>query len=59
MHPTARIYWRFSVIDKVGNFGIFVLLKFENKLDLVISKFYFIAEHHDKYKLLFPFIQLE
>ena len=37
----------FPVIHKVGNVGIFVLLKFENKLDTVFGHFNFNSKHHD------------
>ena len=42
----------FPVILKVGNVGIFVLLKFENKLDTVISHMNFNSIHHNKFKFV-------
>ena len=50
-------YLSFPVIHKVGNVGIFVLLKFENKLDAVISDFIFNSMHPDKLKFALKFIQ--
>ena len=47
----------FPVIHKVDNVGIFVLLKFENKLNVVIVHTNFISKHHDKYKFALKFIQ--
>ena len=47
----------FPVTHKVGNVGIFVLLKFENKSDASISHIYIILEHRDKCKLVGKFIQ--
>ena len=38
----------FPVTNKVGNIGIFVLLKFENKLDIEINPFNFNSKHYDK-----------
>ena len=48
----------FPVIHKVGKDGIFVLLIFENKVDIVISYINFISKHHDKYKCASKCIQL-
>ena len=42
----------FPVRHKVGNVGIFVLLKFRNKLDAVIHHFNFHPKHHDKCKVV-------
>ena len=39
------------MIHKVGNIGIFVLLNFGNKLDIVISRINFNSMHQDKCKL--------
>ena len=38
----------FPVTHKVDNIGIFVLLKFENKLDIEINPFNFNSKHYDK-----------
>ena len=48
----------FPVIHKVGNVGIFVLLKFENKLNREISHFNFISKHYDKCKFALKLIWL-
>ena len=45
-------------LHKVSNVGIFVLLKFENKLDIVISHINFISKHHDKCKCALKFVHL-
>ena len=41
----------FPVVYKVGNVDIFVLLKFENKLDVVISHITSISKHHENANL--------
>ena len=46
------------VIHKVGNFGIFVLFKFENKLDIEINPFNFNSKHYDKCKFSLKLIGL-
>ena len=38
----------FPLIRKVGNVGIFVLLKFENTLNGEINYFNFNSKHHDE-----------
>ena len=48
----------FSVLPKVGNVGIFVMLKSENKFDTFINRINFNSAHHDKFHLIFNFIQL-
>ena len=49
----------FSVIHIVGNIGILVLLKSENKMDRAISHFNFNSKHHDKCQFALKFkIQL-
>ena len=42
-------YFSLPVIHKVGNVGIFVLLKFGNKIDTMINHFNFNSKHHDTY----------
>ena len=39
----------FPVIHKIGNVDMFVLLKFENKMDREIIDFNFNSKHCDKY----------
>ena len=46
-------------MKNVGNVGTFVLLKFENKLDVVISHINLFPKHHCKSKFALNFIQLE
>ena len=41
----------FPIIHKVGNFGIFVLLKFENSWDIVMSHMNFDSKRRDKRKI--------
>ena len=48
----------FPAIHKVSNIGIFVLLKFENKLDVVNSHINFISKNHNKCKFALKFIKL-
>ena len=48
----------FPVIHKVGNFDIFVLFKFENKLDREINPFNFNSKHYDKCKFSLKLIRL-
>ena len=43
---------------QIGNVGIFALLKFENKLDIVITRINFISKKHDKCKYALKFIEL-
>ena len=47
----------FPKIHKVGNVGIFVLLKFENKLNATISHINIILKYHHKCKFAWTFIQ--
>ena len=47
------------VIHKVGNADMFVLLKFENKLDTLYQSLkFFNSKHHDKCKFASTLIQL-
>ena len=55
---SLRIQSSFPVIHKVGNFGIFILLKFENKMDREISHFDFNSEYHDKCKSALKLIKI-
>ena len=48
----------FPVIHKVGNIGIFVLLKFENKMEREIIHLNYNSEHHDKCKFVLKLIKL-
>ena len=48
----------FPVIHKVGNIDIFVLLKFGNKLDVVISHINFISKQYDKCKFVLELVLL-
>ena len=41
------------MLHNVGNIGIFVLLKFEHKLDTVVSHININSKQHDKYKLAY------
>ena len=41
MRPLENVNSSFSVIHKIGNIGIFVWLKFENKLNTAISHIHF------------------
>ena len=38
-------------LNKIGEVDIFVLVKFENKLDKVINHFSFNSKHHEKFNL--------
>ena len=58
MQPANNTSRDFSIIHKVGNVGIFALLIFENKLDVVISHINFNSEYHDKYEFALEMIQL-
>ena len=54
---TVTIYQKafqssFPVIHKVGNAGVFVLLKFENIVDREINQFNLSSEHHNKCKFV-------
>ena len=44
----------FSVTQKLGNVCIFLLLKIENKLNIIITdfNFKFISKHHDQYNFV-------
>ena len=44
--------------DEVGNVGIFILLNFENKLEIVVSHIAFNSKHHDKSIFALKMIQL-
>ena len=46
----------FSVTHKVGNVGIYVLLKFESKIDREINHFNYNSKHYDKCKFAFILI---
>ena len=48
----------FSVIHKVGNVDIFVLLKFGNKMDTEISHFNYNSKYYDKCKSASKLIRL-
>ena len=52
------MYWSFSVTHKVGNVGISVLLRFENKEDREISYLDVNSKHHVKCHLALKLIQL-
>ena len=45
-------------INKICNVDIFVLLKFENKLDVITIDINFISKHVDKLKFALKIIQL-
>ena len=49
----------FPVIHKVGNVLIFVLLKYENKLNVVFSHITFISKHHGKRKFAINSFRLQ
>ena len=60
---TAAIYQKafqssFPLIHKVGNAGIFVLLKFENIVDREINQFNLSLKHYDKCKFVLKLIPL-
>ena len=48
----------FPVMRKVGNAGIYVLLTFESKIDIVISRINFNLQHYDKFKFALKLIWL-
>ena len=48
----------FPMIHKVGNADIFVLLKFENKMDREINHFNYHSKHYDKYRSALKLIKL-
>ena len=47
MHDSQSDDSSFPVMHRVGNVGIFVLLKFENEQDTVFGHFNFNSKHHD------------
>ena len=50
-------YSSFPVIHKVGNVGIFVFLKFENKLDREINSLNFNTKHKHQCKIVLKLIR--
>ena len=52
------LHMSFPVRHKVGNVGMFVLLKFQNKLDRELSHFNLNSKHHDKCKFTLKLIWL-
>ena len=48
----------FPIIREVGNVDIFVLLKFENKLETVVGHINFYSLQYDKCKSALKFIHL-
>ena len=56
MHSFGSFGFSRNRLHKVGNIGIFVLSKFENKLDVLISNINFISKHNDKFKFTLKFI---
>ena len=57
-HVSVGINSSLPMIHKVGNAGIFVLVKFENKRDREINHFNYHSKHYDKYRSTLKLIKL-
>ena len=58
LHTVCQVKSCFPVFHKVGNDGIYVVLKFKNKLHEEISHFNFNSKHYVKVKFVLKLIWL-